>query len=56
MYVGQWPSFHGPVILSYLEDVLKEEWCTEGLKDLKLHDAKVPLLFLSCLVTNPYNL
>ena len=29
MYVGQWPLFHGPVILSYLEDYSKD-WCCTG--------------------------
>ena len=28
MWVGQWPTFHGPVILSYLEDYLMDKCCT----------------------------
>ena len=30
MYVGQWPAFHGPVILSYIdiEDYLNDKCCT----------------------------
>ena len=31
MYLVQWPTFHGPVIPSYLEDFLVEECCTEDI-------------------------
>ena len=31
MYVGQWPTFHGTVILTYIEDILMEECWTEDI-------------------------
>ena len=34
--MGQWPTFRGPVILTYLEDVLMEECWTEDIQcDIK---------------------
>ena len=29
--MGQWPTFHGPVILLYLEDYLMDEWWSEDI-------------------------
>ena len=38
MYVGQWSTFHGPVILSYLKDYLVG---TCHIWDIGLCDAKI---------------
>ena len=42
MCLGQWPTFHGPVILSYLEEYLMDECCTGDIQfdtnfDLKIY-------------------
>ena len=31
MYVGQWPTFCGPVVLTYLEDILMEDCWIEDI-------------------------
>ena len=36
MYVGQWPTFRGPVILTYLEDILMEECWTEDIDSVDI--------------------
>ena len=38
MYVGQWPTLHGPVILSYLKDYLMDK-C--HIWDIGSIDAKI---------------
>ena len=35
MYVGQWPTFYGWMILSCLEDLLMQECCTEDIDSVR---------------------